>query len=129
MSLMDEPITRQEMYLSYLNGNTDIALPEPITRIERYLYALCMNGGGSGGLGGDGEMNKINSIKVNGVTQSIALDKSVNIKVPTKTSELDNDNNFVTEADTEQFEISIKDDGNLYYTDGLIISEKGDDLS
>lgn len=46
MSLLDEPITRHEMYLSYLNGNTDIILPEPITRIERYLYALCMNGGG-----------------------------------------------------------------------------------
>lgn len=46
MSLLDEPITRQELYLSYLNGNIDIALPEPITRIERYLYALCVNGGG-----------------------------------------------------------------------------------
>lgn len=47
MSLIDEPITRQEMYLSYLNGNTDIKLSKPITRIERYLYALCMNGGGA----------------------------------------------------------------------------------
>lgn len=46
MSTIDEPITRQEMYLSYLNGNTDIILPEPITRIDRYLYALCVSGGG-----------------------------------------------------------------------------------
>ena len=46
MSIIDEPITRQELYLSYLNGNTDITLPEPITRIERYLYALCVSGGG-----------------------------------------------------------------------------------
>lgn len=46
MSTLDSPITRQEMYLSYLNGNKDITLPEPITRIERYLYALCVSGGG-----------------------------------------------------------------------------------
>lgn len=46
MGTIDEPITRQELYLSYLNGNTDIKLPEPITRIDYYLYMLCMNGGG-----------------------------------------------------------------------------------
>ena len=46
MATLDEPITRQELYLSYLNGNTDITLPEPITRIERYLYNLCVSGGG-----------------------------------------------------------------------------------
>ena len=104
MSLIDEPITRQEMYLSYLNGNTDIQLPEPITRIDYYLYALCMNeGGGAGGLGGDGEMNKINSIKVNGDTLPIALDKSVNIEVPTKTSELENNNDFVTRESMEKY--------------------------
>lgn len=57
MSLIDEPITRQEMYLSYLNGNTDITLPQPITRLERYLYYLCLNGAGSEGGGGSGTTN------------------------------------------------------------------------
>lgn len=140
MQTLDNPITRQEMYLSYLNGNTDIKLPKPITRIERYLYALCMNGGGSGG-GGEGTNNynnllnlpsiedvmlkgnitledlgiqpdgetivqeldgkihavvdaKIDSIKVNGEVQPIE-DKSVDIKVTTKTSELENDSGFL----------------------------------
>lgn len=125
MSTIDEPILRQEMYLSYLNGNTDIQLPEPITRIERYLYALCMNGGGSGS--GDGEMNKINSIKVNGEEIPIALDKSVDIKVPTNTSDLENDSDFVTASETKPFEIDIDDDGNLVYTDGFIIAKKEED--
>lgn len=46
MNTIDKPIQRKEMYLSYLNGNTDVAIPEPITRIDRYLYNICMNGGG-----------------------------------------------------------------------------------
>lgn len=60
MSLIDKPITRQEMYLSYLNSNTSITLPEPITRIERYLYTLCLNGSGAGGGGGTISGNIIN---------------------------------------------------------------------
>lgn len=74
MGTLDEPITRQELYLSYLNGNTDIILPEPITRVERYLYALCMNGGGSSG-GGSG----IKIVKVNSKELPVGLDESVNI--------------------------------------------------
>lgn len=69
MSLVDEPITRQEMYLNYLNGNTDITLPEPITRIERYLYALCMNGGGVGGGEGTSNYNNLlNLPSIEGIT-------------------------------------------------------------
>lgn len=44
------------------------------------------------------QANKIESIKVNGTTQSIAADKSVNISVPTKTSQLTNDSSFQTSA-------------------------------
>ena len=44
------------------------------------------------------QANKIESIKVNGTTQSIAADKSVNIPVPTKTSQLTNDSSFQTSA-------------------------------
>lgn len=44
------------------------------------------------------QANKIESIKVNGTAQSIAADKSVDISVPTKTSQLTNDSSFQTSA-------------------------------
>lgn len=44
------------------------------------------------------QANKIESIKVNGTAQTIAPDKSVNITVPTKTSQLANDSTFQTSA-------------------------------
>lgn len=44
------------------------------------------------------QANKIESIKVNGTAQSIDADKSVNISVPTKTSQLTNDSSFQTSA-------------------------------
>ena len=43
------PITREEMYLAYLAGDTSVVLPEPITRKEQFLYQACLNGGGGGG--------------------------------------------------------------------------------
>lgn len=43
-----------------------------------------------------GEPNAINNIKVNGVTQAIAEDKSVNIAVPTKFSDITDDSGFDT---------------------------------
>ena len=44
------------------------------------------------------QANKIESIKVNGTAQTIGSDKSVNINVPTKTSQLNNDSTFQTSA-------------------------------
>ena len=44
------------------------------------------------------QANKIESIKVNGTAQMIDPDKSVNITVPTKTSQLNNDSTFQTSA-------------------------------
>lgn len=44
------------------------------------------------------QANKIESIKVNGTAQTIDSDKSVNITVPTKTSQLNNDSTFQTSA-------------------------------
>ncbi len=44
------------------------------------------------------QANKIESIKVNGAAQTIGADKSVNISVPTKTSQLNNDSTFQTSA-------------------------------
>lgn len=43
------PVTREEMYLAYLAGDTSVVLPEPITRKEQFLYQACLNGGGGGG--------------------------------------------------------------------------------
>ena len=44
--------TRKELYLSYLNGDTSVELPAPVTNEEHYLYELCMNKsqGGTGGV-------------------------------------------------------------------------------
>lgn len=47
--------------------------------------------------------SKIDSIKVNGEEQPIAEDKSVDIEVPTKTSDLDNDSDFVTQESVEKY--------------------------
>ena len=44
------------------------------------------------------QANKIESIKVNGAAQEIGSDKSVNISVPTNTSQLNNDSTFQTSA-------------------------------
>ena len=44
------------------------------------------------------QANKIESIKVNRAAQAIGSDKSVNISVPTKTSQLNNDSTFQTSA-------------------------------
>ena len=49
------------------------------------------------------QANKIESIKVNGTAQTIDPDKSVNITVPTKTSQLNNDSTFQTSAWTYLF--------------------------
>lgn len=46
---MDEPITRREMYLSAIAGNTQTAPEYPITREEQYLSAILENGGSGGG--------------------------------------------------------------------------------
>ena len=51
MTLPNEPLTRQEMYLSKIAGE-DTELPaEPLTREEMYLDEIARNGGGGGGGG------------------------------------------------------------------------------
>ena len=49
-----------------------------------------------------GEPNQINNIKVNGVVQAIAEDKSVNITVPTKFSDLTDNSGFSDRITTAQ---------------------------
>lgn len=41
------PKTRKEIYLAYLSGDTDLALPTPVTRDEIILYNACINGAGT----------------------------------------------------------------------------------
>lgn len=45
---LPEAVTREELYMKYLTGDTSIDLPLPITRKEIYLYYLCQNGTGGG---------------------------------------------------------------------------------
>lgn len=52
---LPKPISRTDMYLSYLNhtkGLTLDDLPKPISRSDMYLYNLCINRGTGGGSGG-----------------------------------------------------------------------------
>lgn len=44
--MADTSITREEKYLEYLTGNRKGNVPKPVTRRERYLYELCLNGMG-----------------------------------------------------------------------------------
>ena len=56
MAIPDNPVTRQEQYLSNIAGQ-GTPLPEtPITREEAYLEAIAKQGGGGGT--GDGDMKK-----------------------------------------------------------------------
>lgn len=49
------------------------------------------------GIENNAEVNKIETIKVNNVTQTIT-NKTVNITVPTKTSDINNDSGFITKS-------------------------------
>ena len=51
------------------------------------------------GIAAGAQVNKIESIKVNGAAQAIGADKSVNITVPTKTSDLTNDKKYQTDTE------------------------------
>lgn len=58
------------------------------------------------GIASGAQVNVIESIKVNGAAQTISA-KSVNINVPTKTSQLQNDSEFVTLSDLDDSEAGI----------------------
>lgn len=58
------------------------------------------------GIASGAQVNVIESIKVNGAAQAVTS-KSVNISVPTKTSQLQNDSEFVTLSDLDDSEAGI----------------------
>ena len=85
------PITREEMYLAYMAGDTSIVLPEPVTRKEQFLYQACLNGGsGGGGITPSGTKN----ITKNGV-YDVTVYASANVNVPTE--EINNQDKTITE--------------------------------
>lgn len=46
---LPDAVSREDIYLKYLAGDTSLELPLPLSRKEIYLYYLCMNGTGGGG--------------------------------------------------------------------------------
>lgn len=90
--LPEKPLSRKESYLAAIAGES-VELPEaPESRTEQYLAYIAENGGGGGG-GGTNNFNQLtNRPKYNSTTMTGATNIP---KVPTKTSELSNDSNFV----------------------------------
>lgn len=93
--LPEKPLSRKESYLAKIAGE-DVTIPdEPESRTEQYLAYIAENGGGGGG--GTNNFNQLTNRPKYGNT---TMTGSTNIpKVPTKTSELSNDSNFVTSGD------------------------------
>lgn len=93
--LPEKPESREESYLADIAGQ-EVELPEkPLSRKEQYLAYIAENGGGGGG--GTSNFNQLtNRPKYDNATMT----GNTSIpKVPTKTSELSNDSNFVTSSD------------------------------
>ena len=51
------------------------------------------------GIATGAQVNKLEGVKVNGVEQTIDANKKVDLTVPTKTSDIENDSGFITTAD------------------------------
>ena len=69
---------------------SDYATKASVSNLEQRINDIVATGG---------EPNTINKIKVNGTEQQIAEDKSVDIVVPVKVSDLTNDSKFQTDAE------------------------------
>lgn len=66
---------------------------------------------------------KIDNIKVNGTTQTIT-NKTVDISVPTKTSDITNDSNFQTNTDVDTaIDTALANDGDPYQTQSEVQAE------
>lgn len=73
--MADNPITREEQYLAYLNGSGNV-IPSPITRVEKYLYELCMNGISGGGTAQSKKFELIEEIVIEEGSEAKLIKKS-----------------------------------------------------
>lgn len=79
-----------------------------VTNLENRINEIVATGG---------EPNAINKIKVNGVEQTIAADKSVDVKMPVKVSELNNDSKYQTETEVgASIQAAIAETGHAVFT-------------
>ena len=70
-------ITREEKYLTKMAGNDDVTVPDPITRFEQYLKAICDNiSSGGGGGGGASALLVTETITEDGGDVTITWDKT-----------------------------------------------------
>lgn len=81
----------------YVTGTGRVQISALTTLVTPFKPAAKGGGGGSGG----GEINKINSISVNGTVLTPDANKKVEIYVPVRTSELTNDSNFQTDTQVQ----------------------------
>lgn len=73
------PITREEQYLSYISGETNLYPITPITRKERFLAKIAQNGIGGGSGGGGDESPSLDDYAESGLTE-IKLLKATKIR-------------------------------------------------
>lgn len=84
-----KPITKTEEYLNFLNfGGAVEDLPIPLTKVEEYLYLLCIKGmqGGSGGSGESSTVNIIDNLLSTSTTDVLSANQGriLNQKIPAK---------------------------------------------
>lgn len=104
-TLVDSLSQKVDSLEESLKGKANITdIPTRLSELENDLKTKTINGQSifgegnieiPGGSGTGGQENVIEKIKVNG-TELPVENKEVNIKVPTKVSELENDSNFLT---------------------------------
>ena len=71
------PVTREEIYLAYMAGDTSVVLPKPVTRKEQFLYRACLNGGSGGVVAPSAKWNDVTFIDYDGsVLYSYGLEEA-----------------------------------------------------
>lgn len=91
MSYNENKLTKlEELKVFAEKVNSDFATKKELNVLSNKVDGLVTAGG---------EPNKIEKVKVNGTEQTIGADKSVDIKVPTKVSDINNDAQYQTNSD------------------------------
>jgi len=80
-----KPVTREEIYLNYLlNGGKSEDLPMPISKVEQYLYYLCLKEETGGGNAGATSINIIDNLTSKSTTEALSANQGriLNEKIP-----------------------------------------------